>query len=416
MRTRNAARRRTRCRRRWASFALAGSASRGDRPHRAEGCAEAERRLHRHARGRRQDDRRLPEGAEPDPAGEERAHLGHDLVRRALRRCCGSSRAPASRRAWTRGASGSATTSSGRQREVAKPRPCSRSTGRSSPTHERVRPASSRRPGNRPTRCGASTSAARRPSSRRMRERAAGRRRGGQGASRRRPARARSLRWPSMRPRSSCSTTSTRARRATRRELHQPGRERTDGDERRRDRIDGVRGRALFEVARAEGHLGEVEDELFRFARTSRAPTSCATRSPTAHPRESPRSRSSRTCWAARPRTSPRRSCRCVVGRGPRSRPPGDHRLARRARRAEHRRRPSPRCARPIALTEDQRARLAEAIEKATGKSVEVKSSSIRRCSVVSSPTVGDTVIDGSVRTASNNSRHALGDAEATDG
>ena len=33
------------------------------------------------------------------------------------------------------------------------------------------------------------------------------------------------------------------------------------------DRIDGY-ATALFEVARAEGSLDEVEDELFRFART----------------------------------------------------------------------------------------------------------------------------------------------------
>ena len=52
-----------------------------------------------------------------------------------------------------------------------------------------------------------------------------------------------------------------------------------------------------------------------------------------------------------------------------------------------------------VELTDEQRRRLADAIEKATGKSVEVK--------VIVDPsvlgglitTVGDTVIDGSVRT-----------------
>ena len=43
------------------------------------------------------------------------------------------------------------------------------------------------------------------------------------------------------------------------------------------NRIDAY-AEALFEVARAEGILGEVEDELFRFARVLEAPTSCATR------------------------------------------------------------------------------------------------------------------------------------------
>ena len=49
------------------------------------------------------------------------------------------------------------------------------------------------------------------------------------------------------------------------RELHQPGREQLTVPE--SSRIEAY-ANALLEVARAEGHLAEVEDELFRFART----------------------------------------------------------------------------------------------------------------------------------------------------
>ena len=62
-----------------------------------------------------------------------------------------------------------------------------------------------------------------------------------------------------------------------------------------------------------------------------------------------------------------------------------------------------------VALTEDQQARLAEALGKATGKRVEVK--------VVIDPSVlgglvaqvGDTVIDGSVRARLDQLREQIG-------
>ena len=49
-------------------------------------------------------------------------------------------------------------------------------------------------------------------------------------------------------------------------------------------RIEGY-ARGLFEIARAEGTLDEVEDELFRFARSYESSESCATRSPTSRSR-----------------------------------------------------------------------------------------------------------------------------------
>jgi F-type H+-transporting ATPase subunit delta len=61
-----------------------------------------------------------------------------------------------------------------------------------------------------------------------------------------------------------------------------------------------------------------------------------------------------------------------------------------------------------VELTEEQRERLAQAIEKATGKKVEVK--------VIIDPTIlggvvttiGDTVIDGSVRTRLEQLKNAI--------
>ena len=156
--------------------------------------------------------------------------------------------------------------------------------------------------------------------------------------------------------------------------------------------------RAMLEVARAEGHLAEVEDELFRFARTFDG--------------------SDELRMALTDPALPGRAAR-RGGRGP-ARGQGTRRPARRWRRsssapggpATSRRsstgsssspRPSastrsPRCAARSPLDDDQIERLRDALANATSKDVEVK--------VVVDPsvlggvvaTVGDTVIDGSVR------------------
>ena len=156
---------------------------------------------------------------------------------------------------------------------------------------------------------------------------------------------------------------------------------------------------ALFDVARAEGTLGEVEDELFRFARALEGNDELRDDAHRpAHPGEPGASRSSRTCSAARRRRPPSAWCRWwSAPAGPRELPASSTRLvetsARRGQqgggrgalgRPAHRRPARPAWPRPSTT--------------ATGKQVEVK--------VVVDPSVlggivaqvGDTVIDGSVR------------------
>ena len=140
-----------------------------------------------------------------------------------------------------------------------------RSTRPSSPTRRTSRPASSKRRASRPTRSSVSVRQRCRPS------------------------------WPTMRERAAADIEASKAQAIAdlraevaalaigaaevvvqhnldrehpdpaHRELHQPGR--GERDERRRTASTATP-TALFEVARAEGTLDEVEDELFRFART----------------------------------------------------------------------------------------------------------------------------------------------------
>ena len=155
---------------------------------------------------------------------------------------------------------------------------------------------------------------------------------------------------------------------------------------------------ALFGVARNEANLAEVEDELFRFARTLEANDDLRT---TLTDPALPVSRRQQIVedllgGQANPVTTSLASM--VIGAG-RSRDlvaiidelvkitaaEGNKELAE-VRAA-------------VPLTDDQKTRLAEALGKATGKQVELK--------VVIDPTilgglvaqVGDTVIDGSIKT-----------------
>jgi F-type H+-transporting ATPase subunit delta len=172
-------------------------------------------------------------------------------------------------------------------------------------------------------------------------------------------------------------------------------------------RIDGY-ANALFEVARVEGSLAEVEDELFRFARTLEA---------------NDQLRSTLTDEAipvvrrigvvedllgdkASPVTT--NLVAFIVGAGrARQLPQIIDRLVERAAAAKDSVVGEVRSA--IPLTEEQKARLADALSKATGKKVEVK--------VVIDPSVlgglvaqvGDTVIDGSVRARLDQLRESIG-------
>ena len=110
--------------------------------------------------------------------------------------------------------------------------------------------------------------------------------------------------------------------------------------------------RALFEVARAEGTLDEVEDELFRFARSYES--SDALRN------------------ALTDQHIPAEKRQAIV---------------------------EDLLGTAVALTDDQQARLKAALENATGKSINLKA--VVDPSVVGGvvATIGDTVIDDTVRT-----------------
>jgi F-type H+-transporting ATPase subunit delta len=154
---------------------------------------------------------------------------------------------------------------------------------------------------------------------------------------------------------------------------------------------------ALFSVARAEGTLGEVEDELFRFSQTLSG--SDELRDALTDP-QIPASRRQQIVedllgGKASPTTVALVSL--VVGTGrARELPAIIRQLVEMSAHEADKEVAEVRSAVP--LTDDQRERLAKALNQATGKQVEVK--------VVIDPSVlggvvaqvGDTVIDGSVR------------------
>ena len=163
------------------------------------------------------------------------------------------------------------------------------------------------------------------------------------------------------------------------------------------DRIDGYAS-ALFEVARAEGNLDEVEDELFRFARSLEG--SDELRNALTDELVPAERRQAIVEDLLGPKASPTTVSlvSLVVGSGRgRDLPAIIGKLVERAAAEKDRAVAEVRSA--IPLTADQQRRLAAALANATGKQVEVK--------VVVDPsvlggavaTVGDAVIDGSVRT-----------------
>jgi len=162
-------------------------------------------------------------------------------------------------------------------------------------------------------------------------------------------------------------------------------------------RIDGY-ARGLFEIARAEGTLDEVEDELFRFARSyesSEALRSALTDEQIPADRRQAVVESLLGGQATHTTTQ---LVSMVVGSGrARELPAIIDRLVDRASRSKDLEVANVRVAVP--LTEDQQHRLAAALTNATGKQINMK--------VVVDPsvlggvvaTIGDTVIDGTVRT-----------------
>lgn len=161
-------------------------------------------------------------------------------------------------------------------------------------------------------------------------------------------------------------------------------------------RIDGY-AKALFEIANAEGTLDEVEDELFRFARSYES--SDELRSALTDeliPIERRQGVIEQLLGQATPTTAQLVSMVVASGRG-RDLPAIIDRLVARAADSKDAAVAEVRSA--VALTADQTDRLKAALANATGRTVNVK--------VVVDPsvlgglvaTVGDTVIDGTVRT-----------------
>jgi F-type H+-transporting ATPase subunit delta len=156
--------------------------------------------------------------------------------------------------------------------------------------------------------------------------------------------------------------------------------------------------RAMFDVARAEGGLERIGDELFRFARALEGSDELRTALTDPHLPASRRQQIVEDLLGGRADPSTVALVGMAVGTGRARDLPAiiDSLVAMSAAEAN---RAVAEVRSAIELTDDQRARLAAAIETATGKQVEVK--------VVVDPsvlggvvtTVGDTVLDGSVRT-----------------
>jgi F-type H+-transporting ATPase subunit delta len=155
---------------------------------------------------------------------------------------------------------------------------------------------------------------------------------------------------------------------------------------------------ALFGVARSEGSLGEVEDELFRFARTLESNDELRNTLTDAALPVSRRQQIIEDLLGDKANPLTTALLTMVVGAG-RSRDLLGiiEELVRLSTTEANKELAEVRSAVP--LTDDQKARLTTALSTATGRSVELK--------VVIDPTVlgglvaqvGDTVIDGTVRT-----------------
>jgi F-type H+-transporting ATPase subunit delta len=164
---------------------------------------------------------------------------------------------------------------------------------------------------------------------------------------------------------------------------------------------------ALFGVARAEGTLGEVEDELFRFSQTLQGNDELRNTLTDAGIPAARRQQIVEDLLGGKASPTTVALVSMVVGTGrARQLPKIIERLVEMSAAEANKEVAEVRSAVP--LTDDQRERLAKALEDATGKQVEVK--------VVVDPSVlggivaqvGDTVIDGSVRRRLDQLKNAL--------
>jgi F-type H+-transporting ATPase subunit delta len=162
-------------------------------------------------------------------------------------------------------------------------------------------------------------------------------------------------------------------------------------------RIEGY-ARALFEVARADGTLDEVEDELFRFARSYESSDALRNAITDEHVPVEKRQAIIEDLLDGKATSTTVQLVSMVVGSGRgRDLPAIVDSLVQRASSAKQLDVAEVRTA--VALTDDQQARLKAALENATGKQLNLKS--VVDPSVIGGvvATVGDTVIDDSVRT-----------------
>ena len=162
-------------------------------------------------------------------------------------------------------------------------------------------------------------------------------------------------------------------------------------------RIEGY-ARALFEVARADGTLDEVEDELFRFARSYESSDSLRTALTDEQLPAEKRQAIVEDLLGGKATRTTTQLISMVVGSGlGRDLPAIVDSLVERASKAKELDVAEVRTA--VALTDDQQARLKAALENATGKTLNLKA--IVDPSVVGGviATIGDVVIDDTVRT-----------------
>jgi F-type H+-transporting ATPase subunit delta len=155
---------------------------------------------------------------------------------------------------------------------------------------------------------------------------------------------------------------------------------------------------ALLAVARSEGNLAEVEDELFRFARLLEANDDLRTTLTDAHLPSSRRQQIVEDLLGGRADPITTALVSMVVGAGrARDLPAIIDELVKLSAAEGNKELAEVRSA--VDLTDDQKQRLVAALEAKTGKKVELK--------VIVDPTVlgglvaqvGDTVIDGSIKT-----------------
>jgi F-type H+-transporting ATPase subunit delta len=164
---------------------------------------------------------------------------------------------------------------------------------------------------------------------------------------------------------------------------------------------------ALFGVARAEGTLGEVEDELFRFSQTLQGNDELRDALTNPGIPASRRQQIIEDLLGGRASSTTVALVSLVVGTGRARDLPGIIRQLVEMSAAEANKEVAE-VRSAIDLNDDQRKRLAEALGQATGKQVEVK--------VVVDPSVmgglvaqvGDTVIDGSVRSRLDQLKNAF--------